>query len=167
MTIPHSNIALYGFMGSGKSTIGQKLSVHLNIPFIDLDRYIEEQHGVVISEVFAEHGEVFFRTLESKAIESIISKVQIPHILSLGGGTLLNEDTADSLLTSYQILTLIVPFSILEDRIISSKRPLRAQARRLYEERREHYQNSGIVIPILNMSIDESVSAVVEVLHAA
>ena len=66
MSISHSNIALYGFMGSGKSTIGKKLSVYLDIPFVDLDRYIEEKDSVLISEVFSEYGESFFRSLEKQ-----------------------------------------------------------------------------------------------------
>jgi shikimate kinase len=167
MSITHSNIALYGFMGSGKSTIGKKLSVQLDMSFIDLDSFIEEQESVDIRKIFTEYGETVFRSLELKALRSILDCTTTPHVLSLGGGTLLQEEAEKLVCSSYRVLTLSVPFSILEKRINASERPLRSQARLLFDKRTEHYQNVGKTISMHTMSVEESVAAVVEVLHAA
>jgi shikimate kinase len=66
MTHPFNKIYLIGFMGSGKSTVGKKLALHLNWSFIDLDDKVELKAGMKIAEIFAEKGESFFRAMESK-----------------------------------------------------------------------------------------------------
>ncbi|BDR57107.1 shikimate kinase [Xylocopilactobacillus apis] len=75
---------LIGFMGSGKTTVGQLLAEQLKTKHIDLDNLIVEEAGESISEIFAKHGEAYFRKLE----QQILSKaLKLPGILSTGGGT--------------------------------------------------------------------------------
>jgi shikimate kinase len=78
-------IFLIGFMGSGKTTVGKKLSKASNLPFTDLDQLIVEQSGMDISDYFSKYGEDSFRKLETDILQSI------PHnhgkIVSTGGGT--------------------------------------------------------------------------------
>ena len=64
-----SNIVLIGLMGCGKTTIGRKLSKLLNMPFVDVDQYIEQHYGL-ITKLF-EKGEDYFRDIECKAVESL------------------------------------------------------------------------------------------------
>lgn len=82
-------IALAGFMGCGKSSIGRIIAGRTDWLFIDLDSRIESSEKKSINEIFAEGGEQAFRKLEEKNLREIIfSDTEEPVILSLGGGTL-------------------------------------------------------------------------------
>ncbi|MBO4757311.1 MAG: shikimate kinase [Bacteroidales bacterium] len=65
-------IALTGFMGCGKSSVGRELSVLLRMPLVDLDKYIVDKAGKSIADIFAEQGEKAFRDLESKALAELL-----------------------------------------------------------------------------------------------
>ena len=78
-------IYLLGFMGSGKSTVGQLLAKALGWPFIDLDTLIEAGQGFSIREIFENSGEPFFRQVEHAALAEA-SKAE-PAVIALGGGT--------------------------------------------------------------------------------
>ena len=82
-------IYLLGFMGSGKSTVGELLSKELGWPFIDLDTVIEAGQGVSIREIFERSGEGFFRQLERAALTEVMKSE--PVVIALGGGTFANE----------------------------------------------------------------------------
>ncbi|WP_185864636.1 shikimate kinase [Blattabacterium cuenoti] len=79
-------ITLIGYMGSGKSSLGKKLSKKLNFIFYDLDYIISETYGVSISSLFKEKGESFFRRIEHLMLKKILKKNH-SYILSVGGGT--------------------------------------------------------------------------------
>ncbi|MFC5196062.1 shikimate kinase [Bizionia hallyeonensis] len=79
------NIILLGYMTSGKSLIGEKLSRILKKPFQDLDDYIENKEGLSISDIFKTKGEIYFRKIEAKHLETFLQQEDM--ILSLGGGT--------------------------------------------------------------------------------
>jgi shikimate kinase len=77
-------IILIGYMGSGKTTLGEKLARELKIPFIDSDEVIEQIAKMDINTIFKEHGEAVFRKMESMFLESLLN---IPaFVLSTGGG---------------------------------------------------------------------------------
>jgi shikimate kinase len=78
-------IYLLGFMGSGKTTVGERLARELGWPFIDLDSVIEAGQGVTIREIFERSGEPFFRQLEHAALTEV-SRTE-PAVIALGGGT--------------------------------------------------------------------------------
>ena len=73
-------------MGSGKSTIGKRLSNKLNIPFIDLDQFIENQENETVKAIFDKKGELYFRKVERQALQHLIA-LESPAVISLGGGT--------------------------------------------------------------------------------
>ena len=79
------SVFLIGYMGSGKSTIGNGLSVIMNIPFFDLDSGIEKQTGFTIDNMFQEKGEYFFREQD----HSILTNLNLDNksIIAAGGGT--------------------------------------------------------------------------------
>ncbi len=79
-------IVLVGYMGSGKSTIGVLLAEKQQLPFIDLDNYIETQENLTIAEIFSQKGEIYFRKIESQYFQSFVAN-QKSFVLSLGGGT--------------------------------------------------------------------------------
>ena len=84
-------IVLIGMMGSGKSTIGALLSKKINKKFIDLDQKIEAIEKQTISQIFKLKGEKYFRMIEVKTILSLLDPKEKELILSLGGGSILDE----------------------------------------------------------------------------
>ena len=77
-------VFLVGFMGSGKSTLGKKLSELMNVSFIDLDSKIEESEGKSVNEIFRERGEEYFRNLEAEALRAI-ARIRNA-VIATGGG---------------------------------------------------------------------------------
>jgi shikimate kinase len=86
-------IYLLGFMGSGKTTVGQLLARQLGWPFIDLDAVIEAGQGSTIREMFEQAGEAFFRQVEHAALTEA-SKTP-PAVIALGGGTFAQKPNVD------------------------------------------------------------------------
>lgn len=78
-------IFLTGYMGAGKTTLGKAFARELNIPFIDLDWYIEERLHKSIRELFIERGEASFRELERTMLHEVAEFENV--IISTGGGT--------------------------------------------------------------------------------
>ncbi|WP_231717780.1 shikimate kinase [Nonlabens sp. YIK11] len=77
---------LLGYMGSGKSTVGQVLASLTSLPFIDLDDYIEAQESMSISQIIAQKGIIYFRKQELLYLKSVLKRRE-SIVLSLGGGT--------------------------------------------------------------------------------
>ena len=79
-------IVLVGYMGSGKSVVGKLLAHSLELPFIDLDEYIESELQKSISQLFTEKGEIFFRKKEHKYLQKVL-RDHDHLVLATGGGT--------------------------------------------------------------------------------
>ena len=85
-------IVLVGMMGSGKSTIGRRLGVRLHMPFLDADHEIEIAHaGMTVSEIFAQHGEPYFRDGEARVIARLLEGG--PCVIATGGGAFMRDET--------------------------------------------------------------------------
>lgn len=84
-------LVLVGLMGCGKSSIGKRLSTKLALPFIDADEEIERVAQKSISEIFADHGEAFFRDREAKVIARLLGNG--PQVLATGGGAFITAET--------------------------------------------------------------------------
>lgn len=84
-------IALVGMMGAGKTTVGRRLALALDLPFHDADAEIEDAAGMSVADLFARHGEESFRRGEAKVIRRLLSGP--PIVLATGGGALLNPAT--------------------------------------------------------------------------
>ena len=82
--LKHKNIFLVGFMGAGKSTVGRILAGKIGYGYCDADKFIEEQAGTAITQIFAEHGELYFRDLESESLEALATKEKL--VVATGGG---------------------------------------------------------------------------------
>lgn len=159
-------IVLLGYMASGKSNIGKKISKQLKMNFIDLDDYIISKEKATIAEIFKEKGEIYFRNIESKYLKEILSKDD-DFILSLGGGTpcyannmnLINEKATTSIYLQGNVPTMV-------KRLIKkkAKRPIIASladdkipefvAKHLFE-RRFFYEQAKITIKIDNKTKKE------------
>ena len=75
-----------GYMGSGKTFIGQKLSKVLDVTFVDLDDYIEIKEKASIKQIFDSKGEIYFRKLENKCLKNLLN-YHSNAVIALGGGT--------------------------------------------------------------------------------
>ena len=67
-------ICLIGFMGSGKTAVGEALAKNIDVPWFDLDTYIQKQTSKSISQIFSESGEVYFRKLESLYLQEVLNE---------------------------------------------------------------------------------------------
>jgi shikimate kinase len=85
-----SGLALIGYRGSGKSTVGKLIAERLNRPFVDSDREIEARSGRSIAAIFAAEGEASFRNLEEDTIAALVSAFP-GAVLATGGGAVLRE----------------------------------------------------------------------------
>ncbi len=145
------NIVLCGFMGCGKSTIGDLLSKKMGMSFVDLDAYIEKKENKTVSEIFADSGEEYFRKLEREASKELSEKRGL--IIAAGGGTLTFKENVDVLKTSGKIILLDVPVEVISDRLkFDDTRPLLARPdkeeamRELYEKRMPLYKSAADVV---------------------
>ncbi len=112
-------IVLIGPMGAGKTTLGKKLAKKLGLSFSDTDKLVEKEHGP-ISNLFDEHGEEFFRTLEHSAL---VSALKAGGVVSTGGGIVLREDNRE-LLRKALVIHLDTTSDAVLSRINLKKRPL-------------------------------------------
>lgn len=85
-------IALLGLRGAGKSTIGRKLARRLHLPFVELDRRVEDSAGLTLSEIFAVHGEDYYRRLERNVLETLLTDGR-PRVIATGGGIVHSRET--------------------------------------------------------------------------
>jgi shikimate kinase len=107
------NIVLVGFMGTGKSCVGQFLARQLGWQFIDLDEQVEQTVGMSIAEYFEKFGEAAFRDQESAAVAAVAAKSQV--VLATGGGVVLRQKNIDRLKTS----GILVCLSASENEIVA------------------------------------------------
>jgi shikimate kinase len=84
-------IVLVGLMGAGKTSVGRRLAEKLGIPFVDADHEIETAAGKPIKEIFADHGEAYFREGERRVIQRLIGNGA--QVLATGGGAYMNDET--------------------------------------------------------------------------
>ncbi|HEY1309937.1 MAG TPA: shikimate kinase [Pseudolabrys sp.] len=87
------SIVLVGMMGAGKSSVGRRLATRLAIPFVDADTEIESAAGMSIPEIFAKHGEGYFRDGEKRVIARLLDNG--PQVLATGGGAVMDQATRD------------------------------------------------------------------------
>jgi shikimate kinase len=119
-------IILLGYMGCGKSTIASRLSKITNIPYVDLDKSIEERTNLSINEIFEQRGEIYFRKLEHEILVELLNSPE-NLIIGLGGGTPCYANNHE-LLKGDTILSIYLKASVetLFERLVSNKnkRPL-------------------------------------------
>lgn len=141
-----SLLCLVGFMGAGKSSVGQALSRRLGWPFEDLDDRIEAQERRSIAEIFRDSGEEAFRHAETAALRELLAAAgSASRIVALGGGAIAQAENARLLQQSgATVVFLDAPIEELFRRceLEPRARPLRrdlSQFRELYDERRPFY----------------------------
>lgn len=116
-------IVLVGLMGAGKSSVGRRLAEKLGIPFVDADHEIETAAGKTINDIFAEHGEAYFRDGERKVIARLMGNGA--QVLATGGGAYMNEETRVRIQQGGVSVWLKAPLPLLMKRVMKRQdRPL-------------------------------------------
>lgn len=118
-----NKIALVGFMGSGKTTIGKKLAKKLDITFVDTDEQIVAREGKSIPEIFAQHGETYFRQLEHDVMQQLFDDSH-KMIISCGGGLAMHEGNRKLLKQHCLVIWLTATPESIIGRIKLANRPL-------------------------------------------
>ena len=146
-----SMIALIGFTGAGKSTLGTRLQSELEIPCYDVDAMIEEEQRMRIDDIFTRHGEAYFRRLEAQTIRSCAGRPA--GVLVTGGGAVLNPDTRRWLNENCLVVHVHTPLDVIVQRITGMQdRPLLGSddrektLRDMYEARRGIYDFAAVKV---------------------
>ena len=120
--LPWVRVYLSGPMGAGKSTVAGAVAERLGTRAVDLDVQVERLAGKSIPRIFSEDGERAFRALERRALSELPNEFGV---VALGGGTVVDDDTRQSLLRDGIVITLTAPVHVLAKRVgKASGRPL-------------------------------------------
>ena len=145
------SLVLVGMMGAGKSSIGRKLAQRLNLPFVDADAEIEHAADMSISDIFAKHGEPYFRAGEARVIARLLEGG--PQVLATGGGAFMHPQSREAIRAKAISVWLKAEFDVLMKRIKRrSDRPmLKTQdpgetLRRLMQERDPVYAGADVIV---------------------
>lgn len=140
------NIAIIGFMGTGKTTVSSALSKITGLKEIDVDAYIVEKAKMSISEIFEKYGEEYFRSLETESLREIANNKN--QIISCGGGAVLKDENVDILKNSGTIVLLTATPETIFDRVKDhTHRPILnndmslSHVKSLMEKREPRYQS--------------------------
>ncbi len=164
------SIVLVGMMGVGKSSIGRRLGVRLGVPFVDADAEIEAAAGMSIADIFARHGEAYFRSGEARVIARLLEGG--PQVLATGGGAIMNADTRTAIKAKGVSIWLNAEFDVLMRRINKRKsdRPMlqtadpAATLRQLLDERGPVYAQSDLTVQSREVPHDAIVSEIMKAL---
>lgn len=151
------HIALVGFMGSGKTTVGRALAERLGMAFADLDEYVAERVGRSIAEIFRDEGETGFRARERAALRELLT-AEPAHVIATGGGTFIDPKLRQALRAVTQTIYLEASLELVQHRLLErdarKHRPLlngpnpELTLRRLFKERASAYRESELVISV-------------------
>ncbi|HWF17905.1 MAG TPA: shikimate kinase [Verrucomicrobiae bacterium] len=166
------NIALIGFMGTGKSTVGRLLAEQLRFSFLDTDELIESRAGKTISAIFASEGEAAFRQHEKDVVAELSSRNRV--IISTGGGLGASEANIASLKEHALVVCLWAsPEKIWERVRHQSHRPLLqdpdplAKIRQLLASREKSYKQADALLNTEVRSLKEVAHQVLHQFHLA
>lgn len=176
-----THIFLYGPPGTGKSTVGEKIANNLKLPFIDLDRVIETNAGMLIPQIMEQQGEPAFRDLESRALKEAVAvghassvitsltpnpspQLKGEAVIALGGGALLRDDNRVFTESHGKVILLMAELETLLERLHDEegKRPLLAgdlpeKLSSLLAKRGEHYNSFPLLIHVDGKTIEQNV----------
>ena len=156
-------IYLVGFMGAGKTTIGRELASRLEAPFFDIDDLVESAEKLSVKDIFAAHGEPYFRNVERAVLAE-----QIPFrhtVVATGGGTFVDPQNRSVIKADGAAIWLDAPLERVIARIPQDgRRPLaadRANLERLFESRRVAYEQADLRVdagrPAVELLVDQLV----------
>lgn len=163
------NIILIGFMGSGKTSVGVRLSYRLRMPVEDTDKMIERREKRSVSDIFAEEGEAYFREKETGLLRELLDR-KGKCIFSVGGGTPVRPENRELLRRLGKVVYLRVrPETVYQRLKEDHTRPLLqcedplGRIRELMEGRKEAYEScADMILDTDDLNVDEIMEKIVE-----
>lgn len=170
-------VYLTGFMGAGKSTIGPILANTLGWEFCDLDRIIEQHTGKKINRIFEEHGDQYFREIESEQLRKVSEGDE--RIISLGGGTVTWGSNLDFIKKNGQIIYLKISVESVYNRLIykndrplmkineaiGSKEEILNKINEMFRERKPYYEQADFIIETENVPVGKTVDLLAKIIN--
>ncbi|MDR1952006.1 MAG: shikimate kinase [Elusimicrobiota bacterium] len=165
------NIALIGFMGTGKTTIGKIVSKKIGFSFYDIDSIIELNEKKSISDIFIEYGEKFFRHIEAEVIEEASKKNEL--VISCGGGAVLDKKNIENLRTNAIIINLQTDPETIYKRVknkanrpvLGSKNISIEKIKELLYLRKDAYLNCDFSIDSTDIKPEKAADMIVEIFY--
>jgi shikimate kinase len=159
------SVVLVGMMGAGKSSVGRRLAARLGVPFVDADAEIESAAGMTIAEIFAQHGESYFRAGEARVIARLLE--QGPQVLATGGGAVMDANTRALIRDKGISVWLKADLEILLKRTKRrGDRPLADKIKDLLPQREPIYAQADITVQSRDEPHDTIVDEIVGALAA-
>jgi len=170
------HVFLTGYMGSGKSTLGALLAEQTATPFYDLDKEIEREDLLSVSDIFKFRGEEYFRILESEVLKKLTIN-SIPAVFALGGGALTQAENLKFVLNHGVLIYLETSIPVLVQRLTneSSSRPIISkykgvELKQFIEthlgRRSKDYQKAHFTINTDQISISKIANRLIEVTNS-
>jgi shikimate kinase len=154
------NIILVGFMGTGKTVVGEALARRLGWRFVDMDEEIIRETGLTIPKIFDNRGEPFFRSLEKKALRDYCRGRE--QVIAAGGGAICDPDNLAMMREAADVVCLTAPEAVLAERLQGDRsRPLLSGPDRekaiaeLLEARAVHYRKADLTVDTSGATPDE------------
>jgi len=155
-----ANLVLTGFMGTGKSTIGERVARALHREFLDMDALIVERTQHTIPAIFARMHEAYFRTIERGLVHELALRENL--VISTGGGALVHGDNLTVFQATSTVICLTASLDVLTSRIAGdSNRPLASKFQELYESRLPKYQQITLQIDTSDLLPDQVTEKVI------
>ncbi|MFT3988014.1 shikimate kinase [Aestuariivirga sp.] len=163
------SVVLVGLMGAGKSSVGRRLAEKLKLDFVDADHEIETAAGKSISEIFADHGEPYFREGERRVIARLLGNGA--QVLATGGGAYINDETRARIQDNGVSVWLNAPLPLLMKRVMKRQdRPLlkaddpEAVMKKLIEARYPVYGQADVTVESRDVQHGHMVNDVIRAL---
>lgn len=162
------NLVLIGFMGSGKTSVGIKLSYRLRMPVEDTDKLIERREGCSVSDIFQEKGEAYFRQLETELLIEL-AESRFAKIYSVGGGTPVRPENRELLKKLGLVVYLRVrPETVYERLKGDNTRPLLqcgdplGKIKALMQDRKAAYEEAAdMILDVDAMSFEQIQNSII------
>jgi shikimate kinase len=162
-------VILTGFMGTGKTTVGQQLAQRLGKQFIDTDQQIEQLEGRSIADIFANDGEAAFRAIERRVVAAAVKQ---DAVVATGGGAIVDRTNLEHMRTAGPIICLTATIDeILRRTATDTSRPLLGTVERqqrieeLLRTRAAAYAQADLVVDSSRRSIDSILDDILEFLQ--
>jgi shikimate kinase len=166
------NIALTGFMGTGKSSVGRLVASQLGFEFLDTDTLVESRAGKSITEIFRLDGEASFRALEGEVVAELANRRQV--VIATGGGLGADPSHVAQLKTHALVICLWASPEIIFNRVChQSHRPLlqgpdpRGKIKALLAERGSAYKQADVLLDSGLRTLREVAQQIIHQYHQA